>query len=488
MMPPLLPPRPPDEPPTVLPLDEPPLPVTGFWGAIGLCCLLVLIQIPFAIILGLIGAATGLIYVPEFLFGVYTVIMLLSSVAVARSADRGAVRRAVALRGCHPLQFVLAVLLAPPMMPLCGVVAALVSSAFGWNPLTPEPDLVMVARSPLFERVERLYEQLGQLPWVWALLFGSLGPAVSEELFVRGVLGLRLVARYGRIWGIALTSAIFGIAHIEPGHVAATFVAGLVLHGVYLATGSLLAPIALHASYNACWIVAAKWAVTTGRSLAELSDATTILAWLVMAAGATLAALALTLYRTRTRWILPDGVVWSPGHLSAEMPPASLAAVPITSRPGAVAPILAVVAYFGFALTVPFAAMGFGSSEAARARERGDELARAGDPEGAIAAYNDGLRLSPYDRYLLGNRGLAHLERRDFAAAIADLDRALAGGPAEVGWLRGRGFARQGLGQLDAAWEDYMAAVRLKPHDFHTRYLGGRILGERNDWAGAVIE
>jgi len=470
----------------VLPVAEQPLPVTGIWGAFGLCVLLVLYQLAFAIVVGIVGFATGLIRVPEVLYAAATVIALLSFIAVARRADGGAVRRAVAIRGCHPTQFVLAVLLAPPLMPLCGVAAELVVSALGWDSPAWEPEAVLAARPALFDRFDRFYEQLARLPWIWALLFGSVGPAVGEELFFRGVIGRRLVARYGPILGVLLTSALFGLAHVEPSHVAATFVAGLALHGVYLATRSLLAPIALHATYNAVWIATAKWAESCGLSLAEVFNWTTSLAWLVMAGGATVAALAWIIYRTRTLWVMPDGTEWSPGHLSAEMPPTSVAAVPVVSRPGSVAPVLAGVVYFCFALTVPL--VGLGSAEVARARQRGDELLRSGDAAGAISAYTDALVLAPDDRYLLGNRGLAYVARQEFTAAIADFDRALAFGPPEIAWLNNRAYAHHCLGQIDAAWGDYEAVVHLRPDDAYARQQRGTILSARNDWAGAVSE
>src|SRR5262249_34676180 len=42
---------------------------------------------------------------------------------------------------------------------------------------------------------------------------------------------------------------------------------------------------------------------------------------LLLAAASAAAAIGLVVYRTRTRWLLPDGTAWSPGYATAEMPP-----------------------------------------------------------------------------------------------------------------------------------------------------------------------
>jgi len=53
----------------------------------------------------------------------------------------------------------------------------------------------------------------------------------------------------------------------------------------------------------------------------------------------------------RTRWVLLEGSEWTPGYLTAEMPPVEVGARAKTTRPGAGAILLALVGCvaFGFA-------------------------------------------------------------------------------------------------------------------------------------------
>ncbi len=74
----------------------------------------------------------------------------------------------------------------------------------------------------------------------------ALGPAVSEELVFRGLIGQGLVQRWGLLRGVGMTAALFALAHVSPAHAIATLPLGLFLHWVYLQTRSLWAPILLH--------------------------------------------------------------------------------------------------------------------------------------------------------------------------------------------------------------------------------------------------
>jgi uncharacterized protein len=93
----------------------------------------------------------------------------------------------------------------------------------------------------------------GLLP---ALIASALFPGISEEILFRGIV-FRWVERFAGTWaGLAVSSALFGIAHMfNP---AATWTstvfiaveAGVLLGGVYMLTRNLWLPIGLHAAWN----------------------------------------------------------------------------------------------------------------------------------------------------------------------------------------------------------------------------------------------
>ena len=85
-----------------------------------------------------------------------------------------------------------------------------------------------------------------------------LGAPVNEELFFRGLVQTRLVARLGPAWGIAATSVIFGAAHLigwqgAGSLLAATAIAasGAVLGFLRYRTGRLGTSTVAHALFNA---------------------------------------------------------------------------------------------------------------------------------------------------------------------------------------------------------------------------------------------
>ena len=87
------------------------------------------------------------------------------------------------------------------------------------------------------------------------VMFGII-PGVMEELLFRGIL-FRHLEDFGGSWfALALTSALFGVAHIfNPNATAfSSFAiaveAGVLLGGAYMLTRSLWAPIGLHAAWN----------------------------------------------------------------------------------------------------------------------------------------------------------------------------------------------------------------------------------------------
>src|SRR5262249_59009304 len=71
-----------------------------------------------------------------------------------------------------------------------------------------------------------------------------------------GFVGRGLVARYGPIRGVLLTSFLFGLMHVVPRQVAYAAVMGVILHFTYLTTRSLLIPMLLHFLNNSLSVVA----------------------------------------------------------------------------------------------------------------------------------------------------------------------------------------------------------------------------------------
>lgn len=100
--------------------------------------------------------------------------------------------------------------------------------------------------------VEDLKEEdaLGTL-LIWAVLICLLAPIV-EEFFFRGFMFTVFQRRLGLWWGVALSSAIFGLGHVggDPIQLAALAAFGVGLCLLYWHTKSIIPCMALHALNN----------------------------------------------------------------------------------------------------------------------------------------------------------------------------------------------------------------------------------------------
>jgi hypothetical protein len=133
-------------------------------------------------------------------------------------------------------------------------------------------------------------EQLAMLAMI-----GLLVP-ITEELLFRGYIQTRLVERHGPLPGILITSALFGLMHMNLYQSPATFFLGLVLGFAAWYGRSVIPAIAGHMVNN-----------TIAVGLTLLSDPETApsrqlaLIWLLASALLVLLGMAFTLHRGRRR-------------------------------------------------------------------------------------------------------------------------------------------------------------------------------------------
>ncbi len=93
-----------------------------------------------------------------------------------------------------------------------------------------------------------------------------------------------------------------------------------------------------------------------------------------------------------------------------------------------------------------------------------------GDLQGAIADYNEVLRINPNNDVAYNNRGLVRYDLNTLPAAIADFDLAVQHNPNNYIAHCNRGFVRSELGDKLGAIEDYTYAVQINP-DYTTAYF-----------------
>ncbi len=275
------------------------LPGPGFWGALGWTLLLVvaLNGASIFVAVALLIAGIDQDHLIQVLMPVATLTTLGSAIALSVAWFGRHTARRLSLNLPKPRHVALALLLIAPLACVMQEVAAWASEIL-----------------PTFN--SELYLEFAKAPWSLVLIAGCLLPGVGEEIFFRGFVGRGLVARMGLAWGTAWCALLFAAIHLDPTQAVGILVIGVALQLVLSATCSLWIPILVHALNNTLSFSMVK--------LDLLTDMEHIPLPVVASAILVLVPLAVLFYRTRSRWILPDGEPWNPGYLTAEMPPPEL--------------------------------------------------------------------------------------------------------------------------------------------------------------------
>ncbi|MGH7725678.1 MAG: lysostaphin resistance A-like protein [Candidatus Eiseniibacteriota bacterium] len=142
-----------------------------------------------------------------------------------------------------------------PRLPLVGWLLAVVGALAVSQSVDAILQLTNVGRGGALSGIlETLRQARG--PWLVLsvlLIGGSAG--VAEELFFRGYVQQRLVARLGAGVGIGLASALFALAHLDPHHSSFAFVFGLFIGYVVFASGSVWPGVVAHAANNSLSVI-----------------------------------------------------------------------------------------------------------------------------------------------------------------------------------------------------------------------------------------
>lgn len=142
--------------------------------------------------------------------------------------------------------------------PLAIVSNALYSTAdSAWQALTAQ--FPALAPTGNLNALDSLRNGIAAEPFSVLVVALALGPAISEELVFRGVIGRGLVQRRGAVAGVVWTSLFFAAAHLYPPHALATIPLGIFFHFVYLQTRTLWLPIGLHFLNNALALAMMKY-------------------------------------------------------------------------------------------------------------------------------------------------------------------------------------------------------------------------------------
>lgn len=128
------------------------------------------------------------------------------------------------------------------VIPLSGLIALLIMLALGQPIENPQLGFLIP-------------EGFSWIGAVGMVVFGGLAVPFAEELLFRGVFYTWLRDRWG-IWvGVLVSSAVFGIVHVDISVAGAAFILGIILALVYEYSNSLWTAVLVHAANNSIKII-----------------------------------------------------------------------------------------------------------------------------------------------------------------------------------------------------------------------------------------
>ncbi len=259
--------------------------------------------------------------------GVQAAMVFVAIIAVFLRLGPKNVARKLGLTGFPPKHLLIIALTMFPTIIVCSQMH--VGASIVWDQVVEAvPQLKLLDDMQTSEAIKPL---IASSPW-WALmLLIAVAPAIGEELIFRGIIGRGLIARWGLVPGIAITSFLFAIVHVHPTHAFALLPLAVFMHVSYVATGSILAPMLIHFVNNGLSVTIIKVAETMPAAEVLADDAPPPVLFSLAATVVVVAALGL-LWKGRTRFVGPSGGYLSPGYVTVEPPPAHLGAVRTSDR------------------------------------------------------------------------------------------------------------------------------------------------------------
>jgi membrane protease YdiL (CAAX protease family) len=316
-------------PPEIVPVPGPGLAEACFWTC---SCFVVQIVASIAAVIGFavyVGATqgvgiqeamrrvqqefgVGLIAIGQTAFVVYALIAVMLRVGRPWASKLN-------LSPIAPVHFVLILVLLIPLSQVSGAFY-MIGSELWARVVDAIPFLSVMDEANAMEMIGQFADKMS-LPVM--LLLVAVAPAIAEELIFRGLIGRGLIARWGMVGGIVLTSLFFACVHLHPAHAVGVFPLGIAMHIVYVTTRSFWAPVMLHFANNAMASLAAKLIKTEDLQKAIEGSAEVSMP-MILASFATVIAILFVMWKTRVRYIQGDGEIWDPGYRTVERPPLRL--------------------------------------------------------------------------------------------------------------------------------------------------------------------
>ena len=126
--------------------------------------------------------------------------------------------------------------------------------------------------------------------------------------------------------------------------------------------------------------------------------------------------------------------------------------------------------------------------KAQEVEKKGMAASNSGDLDGAIANFNEALRLDPKNAVVFFNRGWAYSRKRDDDRAFADYSESIRLDPKNSGAFNNRGLIYSNKREYDKAIADFNEAVQSNPYNFQAFNNRGLAYSNKRDYDKAIAD
>ncbi len=179
-------------------------------------------------------------------FATTTQVALVAAVLIWNNLLHLRLRDVGGFRRAQPLAYAVGVLLLVGLFPIAGVFAKAIQELLG--------------REGVLQVIEEATRSASSSDFAIALVVLSVLPGFAEELLFRGYIMKAFIGR-SAVLGIAVTSVLFALLHVDPAQVAGTLIIGAGLGVLRVASGSVLPFMVAHAGYNALVLLSVRYEV-----------------------------------------------------------------------------------------------------------------------------------------------------------------------------------------------------------------------------------
>jgi len=130
----------------------------------------------------------------------------------------------------------------------------------GFVIVTSELDNLLNYILPMPEMFRDIFESLmAKQIFLIAIIIIGIIPAVTEELFFRGIILDGLKNNYSKKTAIFISALLFGIIHLNPWQFVGAFIIGLISAWICMETNSILLSIYMHFFNNALYTITIRY-------------------------------------------------------------------------------------------------------------------------------------------------------------------------------------------------------------------------------------